>query len=126
MDPALRPRPVSSVAFACLGNAYSSTTRLNDGIFTVHRFSVATPARLHKSECFFRFYVYGGIVDNPPGSLSALGPDCFCFFCFFLAFICLNVNSGALIPRMSTAHREGRRISFVKGFNIGYLLFMFL
>jgi hypothetical protein len=47
MDPALRPRPVSSVAFAYLDNAYHSTTRLNDGIFTVHRFSVATSARLH-------------------------------------------------------------------------------
>jgi hypothetical protein len=40
---------------------------------------------------------------------------------FFLSFFCLNVNSGALIPRRSTAHREGRRISFVKGFIIGYL-----
>jgi hypothetical protein len=36
------------------------TTRLNDGIFTVHRFSVVTPARLHKSDFVFRFYVYGG------------------------------------------------------------------
>jgi hypothetical protein len=120
MDPALRPRPVSSVVFAYLGNAYNSTTRLNDGIFTVHRFSVATSARLHKSECVFRFYVYGGIFDNPPGLLSARGTDCFCFV-FFLSFVCLNVNSGALIPRRSTAHREGRRISFVKGFIIGYL-----
>jgi hypothetical protein len=40
------------------------TTRLNDGIFTVHRFSVATSARLRKLECIFRFYVYGGIFDN--------------------------------------------------------------
>jgi hypothetical protein len=77
MDPALRPRPVSSVAFAYLGNAYNSTTRLNDGIFTVHRVSVATFARLHQSECVFRFYVYGGIFDNPPGLLSARGTDCF-------------------------------------------------
>jgi hypothetical protein len=46
-DPALRPRPLSSVAFAYLGNAYNSTTRLNHGIFTVHRFSVATSSRLH-------------------------------------------------------------------------------
>jgi hypothetical protein len=122
MDPAPRPRPVSSVAFAYLGNTYNSSTRLNDGIFTVHRFSVATSARLHVSECIFRFYVYGGIFDNPPGLLCARGPDCFCFVvCIFLAFICLNVNSGALIPRRSTAHREGRRISFVKGFIIGYL-----
>jgi hypothetical protein len=42
-------------------------------------------------------------------------------FLFFLSFFCLNVNSGALIPRRSTAHREGRRISFVNGFIIGYL-----
>jgi hypothetical protein len=118
MDPALRPRPVSSVAFAYLGNACNSTTRLNDGIFTVLRFSVATSARLHHSECVFRFYVYGGIFDNPPGLLSARGTDC---FCFFSSFFCLNVNSGALIPRRSTAHREGRRISFVKGFIIRYL-----
>jgi hypothetical protein len=63
-----------------------------------------------------QLYVYGGIFDNPPGLLSARGTDCFFFF-----FFCLNVNSGALIPRRSTAHREGRRISFVKGFIIGYL-----
>jgi hypothetical protein len=90
MDPALRPRPVSSVAFAYLGNTYNSTTRLNDGIFTVRRFSVATSARLHKSECVFRFYVYGRIFDNPPGLLSARGTDCFCFvvFSFFLLFEC--------------------------------------
>jgi hypothetical protein len=120
MDPALRPRPVSSVAFAYLGNTYNSTSRLNDGIFTVHRFSVATSAQLHQSECVFRFYVYGGIFDNPPGLLSARGPIVFVFL-FVFAFFCLNVNSGALIPRRSTAHREGRRISFVKGFIIGYL-----
>jgi hypothetical protein len=100
-----------SSLFAYLGNAYNSTTRLNDGIFTVHRFSVATSARLHKSECVFRFYVYGGIFDNPPGLLSARGTDCFCFF--FFSLFCLNVNSGALIPRRSTAYPEGRRISFV-------------
>jgi hypothetical protein len=122
MDPVLRPRPVSSVAFAYLGNAYNSTTRLNDGIFTVHRFSIVTSARLHQSECVFRLYVYRGIFDNPPGLLSARGTDCFCYFVFFLAFIRLNVNSGALIPRRSTAHGEGRRMSFVKGFIIGYLL----
>jgi hypothetical protein len=71
MDPALRLRPVSSVALVTL---YNSTARLNDGIFTVHRFSVATSTRLRKSECVFRFYVYGGIFDNPPGYLlSARG-----------------------------------------------------
>jgi hypothetical protein len=76
MDPALRPRPVSSVAFAYLGNVtlYNSTTRWNDGIFKVHRFSVVTPARLHWSDFIFRFYVYGGTFDNPPGYLlSARG-----------------------------------------------------
>jgi hypothetical protein len=43
------------------------------------------------------------------------------YFVIFLAFICVNVNSGALIPRRSAAHREGRRISFITGFMIGYL-----
>jgi hypothetical protein len=33
----------------------------------------------------------------------------------------MGCHSGALILRRSTAHREGRRISFVKGFIIGYL-----
>jgi hypothetical protein len=47
---------------------------LNDGIFRVHRFSVVTPARLHKSDFIFRFYVYGGTFDNPPEYLlSARG-----------------------------------------------------
>jgi hypothetical protein len=50
------------------------TTRLNDGIFRVHRFSVVTPAQLHRSGFIFRFYVYGGTFDNPPGYLlSARG-----------------------------------------------------
>jgi hypothetical protein len=53
MDPALRPRPVSSVAFAYLGNTHNSTTLLNDSIFTVHRFSAATSARLQQSESVF-------------------------------------------------------------------------
>jgi hypothetical protein len=53
---------------------YNSNTRLNDGIFKVHRFSVVTPARLHWSDFIFRFYVYGGIFDNPLGYLlSARG-----------------------------------------------------
>jgi hypothetical protein len=84
------------------------TTRLNDGIFRVDQFSVVTSARLHQSECVFRCFVYGGIFDNPPGFLSARGTDCFCF-----SFFCLDVNSGALIPRRSAAHCEVRRISFV-------------
>jgi hypothetical protein len=33
------------------------TTRLNDGIFKVHWFSVVTSARLHKPDFVFRFYV---------------------------------------------------------------------
>jgi hypothetical protein len=33
-----------------------------------------TPARLHRSDFIFRFYVYGGTFDNPPGYLlSARG-----------------------------------------------------
>ena len=28
-----------------------------------------TPARLHRSDFIFRFYVYGGTFDNPPGYL---------------------------------------------------------
>jgi hypothetical protein len=116
MDPALRPRPVSSVAFVYLGNAYNSTTRLNDGIFTVHRFSVATSARLHQSECVFRFYVSAEYLTTHRDYDLHVDRVVLVFFCF-----CLNVNSGALIPRRSTAHREGRRISFVKGYIIGYL-----
>jgi hypothetical protein len=48
------------------------TTRLNDGIFRVHWFSIVTPARLHKSNFVFRFYVYGGTFDNPPGYLLSV------------------------------------------------------
>jgi hypothetical protein len=98
MDPALRPRPVSSVALAYFGNTYNSTTQLNDGIFTVHRFSVTTSARLDKSEYVFQFYVYSGIFDNPPGLLSARGTDCFCFvvFSFFLLFECKQWGSHPL------------------------------
>jgi hypothetical protein len=43
------------------------TIRLNDDIFRAHLFSVVTPARVHKSDGVFRFYVYGGTFDNPPG-----------------------------------------------------------
>jgi hypothetical protein len=71
MNPALRPRPVSSLTSVTL---YNSTTRLNDSIFKVHRFSVVTPARLRWSDFIFRFYIYGGTFDNLPGySLSARG-----------------------------------------------------
>jgi hypothetical protein len=88
------------------------TTRLNEGRFTVHRFSVATSARLHQPECVFRFFVYSGIFHNPPGFfLSARGTGF--FFCFFFFSFFLNLNSEAVIPRRSTTHPEGRRISFV-------------
>jgi hypothetical protein len=74
MDPALRPRPALRLRSLASVTLYNSTTRLNDGIFKVHRFSVVTPARLHKSDSIFRFYVYGGTFDNPPGYLlSARG-----------------------------------------------------
>jgi hypothetical protein len=63
------------------------------------RFSVATSTRLRKSECVFRFYVYGGIFDNPPGFFY-LHVEQVVFVLFFL-FFCLDVNS------------EGRRISFI-------------
>jgi hypothetical protein len=63
------------------------TIRLNDSIFTVHRFSAVTSARLHQSECVFRFFVYDGIFDNPPGFLSARGAGCLCFLFFFVFFV---------------------------------------
>jgi hypothetical protein len=84
MDPALSPRPVSSLTPVTLHN---STTRLNDGIFTAHRFSVVTPARLHKSDFVFRFYEYGGTFDNPPGYLLSARGTVFGALCadgFFL------------------------------------------
>jgi hypothetical protein len=43
-----------------------------------------------------------------PGSIVA-----FSFTQFVSGFLYFNVTSGALIPRRSTAHREGRRISVV-------------
>jgi hypothetical protein len=79
-------------------------------------------------------------LGSVPKSLAAAVKLCswvvsfFFFLCFFFFFVCLfvcflivafsftqfvsgflyfNVTSGALIPRRSTAHREGRRISFV-------------
>jgi hypothetical protein len=36
----------------------------------------------------------------------------FSFTQFVSGFLYFNVTSGAFIPRRSTAHREGRRISF--------------
>jgi hypothetical protein len=70
------------------------TTRSNDGIFTVHRFSVATSARLHQSGCGLdSSYIF----DNPPGFLSARGQVVFVIF-FFSFFFCLNVNSGVSSP----------------------------
>jgi hypothetical protein len=83
MDSALRPRPVSSVAFVYLGNAYDSTTRLNDGIFTVHQFSVATSARLHQSECVFRFYVSAEYLTTHRDYYLHVERVVF-VFCFFL------------------------------------------
>jgi hypothetical protein len=64
------------------------TTRLNDGIFTVHRFFVATSAQPRKSECVFRFYVYSGIFDNPLGGFFFfLHVELFVFFFFFFFFV---------------------------------------
>jgi hypothetical protein len=80
------------------------TTRLNDSIFMVDRFSVVTSARLHQSECVFRFFVY--LTTHRDFYLHVEQA----VFVFFLLFEC---KRGALIPRRSTAHREGRRISFV-------------
>jgi hypothetical protein len=68
------------------------TTRLNDGIFRVHRFSVVTPARLHRSDFIFPVYVYGSTLDNPPGYLlSAYGTvfGALCACGFFLDMLCL-------------------------------------
>jgi hypothetical protein len=54
-----------------------------------------TPARLHKSDFIFRFYVYGGTFDNPPGYLlsargtvfGALCADGFFLYVMFIATI---------------------------------------
>jgi hypothetical protein len=86
------------------------TSRLNDGVFRVHRFSSVTPARLHKSDFVLRFYIYGGIFDNPPGYfLFVRGTGCFRFVCFFF---CLDVNSGPSSP-------EGAQLTMRGG---GFLL----
>jgi hypothetical protein len=66
MDPTLRPSPVSSVASLTSVTFYNSTARLNNGILRGHQFSVVTPARLHRSDVIFQFYVYGSTFDNTP------------------------------------------------------------
>jgi hypothetical protein len=68
------------------------TTRLSDGIFRVHRFSVVAPARLHKSDFVFRFYVYDGTFDNPSGYLlsprgTVFGALCACAFLDLLGLL---------------------------------------
>jgi hypothetical protein len=87
--------PLRTESYIGVVHPLNSTTRLNDGIFTVHRFSVATSARQHQSECVFRSYISGGIFDNPPGFfLSARGTVCFCFlffvFLFFVSFVWMS------------------------------------
>jgi hypothetical protein len=70
------------------------TTRLNDGIFKLHRFSVVTPARLHKSDFVFPSYVYRGTFDNPPGYLLSVRGTVFGALCadgFFLDMLRLLV-----------------------------------
>jgi hypothetical protein len=62
------------------------TTRLNDCIFKVHRFSVVTPARLHKSDFVFRFYVYGGTFDNQSGYLLSARGTVFGALCAYVFF----------------------------------------
>jgi hypothetical protein len=57
------------------------TTRLNDGIFRVHRLSAVTLTRLHRSDFIFRFYVYGGTFDNPPGYLLSVRGTVFGALC---------------------------------------------
>jgi hypothetical protein len=51
-----------------LYNISTYTTSVPHSIeFRVHWFSVLTHARLHKSDFGFRFYVYSGTFNNPPG-----------------------------------------------------------
>jgi hypothetical protein len=120
MDSTPRPRPVSSVTFADLRNTHISTTRLNDGIYTVYQFSVATSTRLHKLEYVIQFYVYGEIFDNPLGLLSACRTGCVCCV-VLLSLFYGNVHSRACIPCRSTVQHKGWRISFVNSFIIRYL-----
>jgi hypothetical protein len=46
----------------------------------------STSIELHQSECVFRIYVDGGLLNNPLGLLFACGTDF--FFSFFLLFEC--------------------------------------
>jgi hypothetical protein len=64
----------------------NSTTRLNDRIFKVHRFSVVTPARLHWSDFVFRFYVYGGTFVNPHRYLLSAHGTVFGTLCAYGSF----------------------------------------
>jgi hypothetical protein len=121
MDPALSSCPVSLVAFADLGNTYTSTTRLNDGIYLQ---SIGFPLRhqLHYTNpnvFFGSTYMAEHLTTHRDYYLHV--EQIVFVLLFFLSFFCLNVNSGALIARRSTAHLVARRISFVKGFIIGYL-----
>jgi hypothetical protein len=97
-----------------------STIGLNDGIFIVLRFSVATSARLRKPECIFRFYVHGGISDNPPGFFYLHVEQVVFIFFSFLLFGCKQWGPH---PRKSTAHSEGRRGG---GFLLSRVLFLII
>jgi hypothetical protein len=99
IDPAMRARPVSSVAFAYLGNAFNSTTRLNDGIFIFHRISVATSARLHQSEyvfCFFFFFLLFECKQwgpRPPKEHSSpSGAEDFCCLGFYYYWLFVSCS----------------------------------
>jgi hypothetical protein len=46
--------------------------------------------------------------------------DMLSLYFVFSFFFCLDVNSGALVPRRSTAHREGR------GFLLSRVLFLII
>jgi hypothetical protein len=64
--------------------------------FRVHRFSVVSPARPHKSDFVFRFYVYGGTFDNPPGYLLSAHGTVFGSLCadgFFLDMLGLVLSA---------------------------------
>jgi hypothetical protein len=45
-----------------------------------------TPARLHWSDFIFRFYVYGGTFDNPPGYLLSARGTVFGALCAYGSF----------------------------------------